>query len=331
MGTKLTENTSTTQKIPAIIVDLLENASRYDFIAAVKLIRVWLLSQQLPITWPQVKCVAHLSLAFSTAEIQAITRSNDNHFIIYANFLTIYGTASPLPNYYTEYLFSSINQDNPVVREFLDLFQHRLYEKYFELHQSVQLTTNTDASNHYTQQIYSLAGLGNQSLIPTIPQNRLLRYAGLLSCKLRTYSNLLKLLSDYAHVSLEIEPYFRIKRAIATQQYALLGQKNCSLGDDCHLGQSYYSMKNSIKIYFLNLSIEQFKNLLPGQRLSQEVSELIKLYVLQTINVHVELQLHPASTQQSGLCHDSQTRLGMNSWLGQSRKVSPLNLAYQLM
>lgn len=278
------------------------------------MLRAWLQQQHLPTTSPQLKFLAHLSLAFINADLQTVARNEQQQFEISANFLAIYGTSSPLPNYYTEELLESMNQDNPVPRGFLNLFQQRLYESYFEYYSSIELNGATDESRHYLQKLFAVAGLGNTSMNAKLSPNKLLCYAGLLSSKHRTYAGLAHLLGDYCGAVVEIEPYYLMSRSIPIEQHAFLGQKNCCLGEDSHIGQSYLSSRNNLNIRFKQLNRHTFLQLLPGKALAVDVKELIRVYVLQSLHVRLELQGQFESLSDATVA----PILGEDAWLGQA-------------
>jgi type VI secretion system protein ImpH len=304
----------------ALIEDLVAHAPLYDFTVATRLLHKWIEQQHLP----ALKSRAHLSLAFPTADIQKIEQNSQQQFTLILNFLAIYGTTSPLPNYYTEEILAEMSQDNPVTRDFLNLFQQRLYEIYYDYYCSIQLNNETKKSRCYVQKIYALAGLGTSEIHSNIPSEKLLRYASFFSSKHRSYIGLVRLLSDYSNSVVEIDTYYLMQRVIPAKQHVFLGQKNCSLGEDCHMGQVYTSARNSLNIRFMQLTTHTFEQLLPGKPLALELKELIKLYILQSLHIHFELygQLYQDAAPD-GFCV-----LGQNAWLG--LPDTPMSIAYQL-
>lgn len=316
MGTLIDSHDPSPSSSSPLIADLIKHAPLYDFIAAIRLLRAWLNQQHLPIVWPQLKFSAHLSLAFVNSDIQKVECDERQQFNIIANFLAIYGTSSPLPNYYTEEILDNMNQDNPITRDFLNLFQQRLYESYFEYYNSIELNGITDSSRNYLQKLYAVAGLGNADIHANLPPEKLLCYAGLLSSKNRTYQGLAHLLGDYCGATVEIDAYHLMTHTIPPEQHVYLGQKNCRLGEDSHIGQSYVSARNNLNIRFSQLSRDTFMQLLPGKPLALEVKELIRMYVLQSL--HVRLELHG---QFESVCDDSLAPiLGEEAWLGTANR-----------
>ena len=169
MGTDVNPN-HPPANLPVIIQDLLNNPASYDFTAAIRLLHAWLKKQNLPTNWLNLKFSAHLSLAFPNADLTRVQSSDGQHFKVFANFLAIYGSTSPLPNYYTEALFEDASLDNSAARDFLDLFQHRLYEVYYEFYLSFQLNSPAQKSQLYLKKLYALAGLGCLGIQSAIPQ-----------------------------------------------------------------------------------------------------------------------------------------------------------------
>ena len=316
--------------LPLAIQDLLNNPSDYDFTAAVNLLHCWLKSQNLPTGWLNLKYSAHLSLAFPSADIKTIESINGQEFKLFANFLAIYGSTSPLPNYYTEALFEDIHEDNSAVRDFLDLFQHRLYEIYYEFYLSFQLNNDSEKSRNYCHKIYALAGLGTLGIHSKIPQQQQLRYAALLARKHRTYQGLCTLLSDFIGAPVAIEPFILLQRPIPVEQHVLLGQQNCVLGENMHIGQSYESARNNLQLCLTPLKLETFKRLLPQQSLSLAVMELIKTYILKPMHIRMHLQLEGSEHTPATLNGTNPSILGQDAWLGVTDTNAPITLSYQL-
>lgn len=329
MGTNFNAG-STSANLPVIIQDLLKNSSDYDFTAAVNVLHAWLEKQNLPTNWLNLKYSAHLSLAFPSADVKSIVSTNGVEFKLFANFLAIYGSTSPLPNYYTEALFEDVHQDNTAVRDFLDLFQHRLYEIYYEFYLSFQLNAQSEKSRHYREKIYALAGVSALGIHSDVPCHQQLRYAGLLARKHRTYQGLCTLLSDFVGACVVIEPFVLLQRPLATEQYVLLGQQNCTLGENSHIGQSYQSARNNLQLNFTQLKLESFKQLLPRQPLSLALIDLIKTYILKPMHIRVCLQLEGSEHNPASLNDTQPSILGQDAWLGAGTMSNTLNLSYQL-
>lgn len=323
MGTELTQHHSPHSDL---IEDVIQHASQYDFIAATRLLHAWLNVQHQPSTWPNLKFSAHLSLAFPNADIHEIQSDDGQHFRVIANFLAIYGSTSPLPNYYTEDLLQEAQQENFIARDFLDVFQQRLYESYYDYHIGIHLNTQNPASHRYLEKIYGLAGLGTPAIQASIAPHKLLCYASLLASKHRTYEGLAHLLSDYTHSTVVIEPFTPWSQELPPEQYALLGEQNCQLGEDCHLGQSYTSHRNHLCIRFEDLTETTFTQLLPKQALALTVKELIQLYMLSCLSVRIDLRYCPQWTEHPPA---PVPVLGQSAWLGQSE--TPVQITYPLI
>jgi len=316
--------------LPLVLQDLLKNPSDFDFTAAVNLLHGWLKKQNLPTSWLNLKYSAYLSLAFPNADIKAIESNNDQEFKVFGNFLAIYGSTSPLPNYYTEALFDDVHEDNSAARDFLDLFQHRLYEIYYEFYLSYQLHDESEKSRQYLQKIYALAGIGAIGIHSKIPQHQQLRYANILSRKHRTYQGLSTLLTDFIGAPVAIEPFVLLQRPIPVEQYVSLGQLNSVLGETMHIGQSYESARNNLQLCLTQLKLETFKRLLPGQTLSLAIMELIKTYILKPMHIRLRLQLDGSEHTPANLDYTNPSILGQDAWLGVTDISDTLTLSYQL-
>jgi len=146
-----------------------------------------------------------LSLAFPSADIDridAMEAEGGGGYRITANFLGLYGTASPLPTFYTEDLLAESSQDESVSRDFVDTLNQRIYSLFFQgwLKYRQYLQVNENVDPRHLERLYCLAGLGSETLRQAQDKDfsslGLLRYIGLLSQYPRSAAGLATLLAD---------------------------------------------------------------------------------------------------------------------------------------
>ncbi|HSC89897.1 MAG TPA: type VI secretion system baseplate subunit TssG, partial [Polyangiaceae bacterium] len=70
------------------------------------------------------------SLTFHASDVEAI-ESTDQKVILTSTFLGLYGTASPLAVHFSEDVISAEQSDEHSLREFYDLFHHRLLSLFY--------------------------------------------------------------------------------------------------------------------------------------------------------------------------------------------------------
>jgi type VI secretion system protein ImpH len=160
---------------------------------------------------------ALLSLAFPPSEIHQIRppQREDRPYEMTVAFMGMTGPQGVLPRHYTELLMERVWIKDYTLRDFLDLFNHRmvsLFYRAWEKHHCVvgyerALTGKVkDRVAHY---LWALMGLGTQGLKERLQgvEDILLRYTGVLAQKPKSALALQRVLADYLHVPVNITQF----------------------------------------------------------------------------------------------------------------------------
>jgi type VI secretion system protein ImpH len=207
-----------------------------------------------------VRFTTRATLVFPASEIHELTFSPDKRQPprLMSSFMGLTGPSGALPRHYTEWLLERIKQKDHTLREFLDLFNHRLislfyraWEKYrgiigFERaevagrrrrHESAEAWRSfvfyeRPKIDRVSQVLLELDGLGEPSLRfratvrdELMPRRQtadetLRYYAGLLAQRHRSAVGLEQLLEDYFGVTVEVQQF--------CGQWLLLSEENQS-------------------------------------------------------------------------------------------------------
>lgn len=304
-----------------LLEELLAHGHQFSFVQVLRLARRYL-QQHGGVTPPEVpwqdrvRIRPELSLAFPAADVAKV-EGDAAELRITATFLGLYGSASPLPTFFTEELLEEQAGDGSVLRHFFDVVHQRLYHLYFEcwskynlLHQVVE--ENSAAAR---QRLFCLIGLGEKELAESVPEAfSLLRYAGLLSLFPRSASGLQSLLRD----SLK-EPNIRILQnihrrvPIPEDQRLRLGLSGCRLGVDAVLGSHMDDVMGKFRIAIGPLSWEDYNSLVPGTPRYLKLCRLVAFYLPDPLEYDLELILAAGQARPLRL-GDPEARLGLNTW-----------------
>lgn len=304
-----------------LLEELLAHGHQFSFVQVLRLARRYL-QQHGGVTPPEVpwqdrvRIRPELSLAFPAADVAKV-EGDAAELRITATFLGLYGSASPLPTFFTEELLEEQAGDGSVLRHFFDVVHQRLYHLYFEcwskynlLHQVVE-----DNSAAARQRLFCLIGLGEKELAESVPEAfSLLRYAGLLSQFPRSASGLQSLLRD----SLQ-EPNIRILQnihrrvPIPEDQRLRLGLSGCRLGVDAVLGSHMDDVMGKFRIAIGPLSWEDYNSLVPGTPRYLKLCRLVAFYLPDPLEYDLELILAAGQARPLRL-GDPEARLGLNTW-----------------
>lgn len=264
----------------------------------------------------------NLSLAFPPADVARVEkkeRDGQSLFEITANFLGLYGVSSPLPTFYTEDLLEEVSNDKSVSREFVDIFNHRLYALFFrcllKYRQHIQVTEEKDPD--HTERLFSLLGLADERLRSDIPKPHiLLRYIGLFTQFPRSSVGLQTLLEDALEgPSVTIIPCMERQVKIPEDQQICLGMHGGNLGKDSFVGEEITDRGGKFRIQIGPTDIRHFQNCFPGSEGYDRIVLLTSLYMTDPLDYDIEVILRKGEKKTACLGDPSWSCLGMNTWM----------------
>lgn len=279
-----------------------------------------------------------LTLGFPARDVESVeTLSQDPPQVrVDVNFGGLYGPDSPLPNAFTEELlvddFVSGTDDLEGVRDFLDIFHHRLYSllyRSWERHRHVA-TFQRDGSDEISQFIFAIAGFGTRGMEDAasaegaLPRLQALRIAGLERQRPRSAGVLRAALRDHLGEPVKIESFVRRTVEIEARDRTYLGGARVggsripprSLGGDLVLGTRLVDVSSRVRIVIGPLERSAYEGLLPGTIGRDGVDALVRRLAPVHIETEIELVLDRAEAAATRL--GGEQGLGWTSWLASS-------------
>ena len=231
------------------------------------------------------------------------------------------GVSSPLPLYFTEYIARHEDASEPL-RDFLALFNHRLYTLFYRAWQKYRFVSMAAAgglsASPTAQRIASLAGIGRDRLGDPF-YSRVLAYTGSLAGRVRSKEALRVLVSDFLGglpVALcEWQP-----RWTEIRNPARLGVDSL-LGVTSMLGTRKWDISGKFRVSIGPLSRSTFETFLPGSENISAVRKLVTLFISDPLEFDVEVKLE-SSELVPVILGNNNARLGETSSLGKSDKRS---------
>lgn len=317
---------------------LLQNAHRYSFYEAVRMLHglhrdAPRLGRQGPAERERIRVRPLLSMTFPPADIASVEErelpDGSTRYQLDVTFMGLYGAATPLPVFYTEDLIR-MEDDESLLRGFLDLFHHRLFSLLFRTWEKYRHTVQYDSSgkDYYSRRLLTMIGAaldhlpGDESLRP----GRLLAYAGLLTQQPRSAESLRALLQDhFPEAPVEIEQCRGRWCNIGAAEQNRLGQANCTLGSDFTTGTSVYDRAGNFGVDIGPMRLADYMAMTPDSDNMSQFRELVDMYNSDCLDYEVTLTLKGEEIPRAQLSSDH-TRLGWSSWLGdgsgKDRKVT---------
>lgn len=278
-----------------------------------------------PVAAEPVRFVGNISLGFPSSDIERVERTQGEdgavRYRMTVNFLGLYGQSSPLPIWYTEDLVHE-ELDEHAVKDFLDLFQHRtasLLQRCWTKYRYYR-EYRRDGSDPISQWLFALMGVLHPSLRAGTSLNwrRLLAYAGVIAMRNHSAPMIRGIMAHYfPGAPIRLEQFVEEMAPIAPSQSALLGTRNCRLGEDLTIGASVPDCGGRIKVIIGPLGFAGFRRFLPGGEDHIAGRELIGVLLIDQLRCDLEVMLRVDEIPPLRLEAGSPCQLGWSTWLGQ--------------
>jgi type VI secretion system protein ImpH len=244
-------------------------------------------------------------------------------------FLGLGGVMGPLPRPTAEWLHEQLRAGNNGLRDFLDIFHHRLLTLLYRARQlrRVGLTEGAPETDTVARYLQSFMGLGTPGMQGRleVKDRVLLRYAGLLSRRPVSAGALEAVLADFLGVDVRARLPRGAWLALEAEQWTRLGPagRNQRLGQEAVLGTRVWDAQAGLLLGVGPLSWCRYLDLLPGSRdhLLPEGEGLKALRSLTRFalgpgpEVGLELKLPAEEIPELSLGTRDGPRLGWTSWL----------------
>jgi type VI secretion system protein ImpH len=325
---------TTRTSAPALINDLLHNGHRFSFVQVMRLMRVLLGPGALD--QGRVRVRPELSLAFPASDVARIEPEGVDGagFLVTATFMGLYGSASPLPTFYTEDLMEEDPEDSAACRAFLDIIHQRLYSLYFhcwcKYRMFIRVEEEQDRGER--EKLLCLAGLGEQGPAEWLQDAwSLARYIGLLTMFPRSAVGLETLLRDAMGMDrISVIQCIRRNVPIPPDQRMRIGMANCRLGVDTFLGKEVVDRSGKFRIRIGTLTKSEFDSFLPGASRREQLAALVRMYVTTPLEFDLELVLAAGEAEPIRLGDSHGPRMGWNMWCFSGDRLGEVSAVYPL-
>lgn len=247
------------------------------------------------------------------------------------NLVSLSGSGSPLPAFYSEQALGDSQGDNPT-RDFLDLFNNRLQRLMLPIWRKYRYHTRyrQGATDEVSNQMFALIGLGHPALRQAGDLNwrRLLPYLGLLSMRAQSAALMEAVLRYYfQHSSMRIEECIERRVSIDTEQQNRLGLANNQLGTSMVLGDRVRDRSGKFRIHIGDLDWDRFHDFLPTGKTHSPLLTLMRFCLRTPLTYDIRLQLRRDAIHPLYLARDNRCRLGWTSWIGHTSSDPEVTLA----
>jgi type VI secretion system protein ImpH len=312
----------------SIATVLFRDGHRFDFFQAVRLLEL-LQPDRVGVgagTEPDreaVRFTSTVSQAFPATDIAAIQPPGDPDApaAMRVNFLGLAGAQGPLPPPYTELILERAWHQDTALRDFLDVFNHRLVSLLYRARKKhyFDFAIASPASEPLAQHLFALMGLGTSGLQGRMPiaDRALLRYVGLFAQQPRSLVGLETVLADYFGIQVRGEQYCGQWYALEADQVTRLGRsgQRQRLGDEAVLGTRFWDQQGKYRLVLGPLTWQQCLEFLPIGVHFDALCALTRVYAGDALACEYRLALRAAEVPGSRLGGSHGPRLGWTAWL----------------
>jgi type VI secretion system protein ImpH len=249
-------------------------------------------------------------------------------------FLGLTGPSGVLPRHYTQMLIDRIRAKDYSLRDFLDLFHHRLislfyrawqkHRFYIQFEEAKCRTDRPRSEDLLTRCLYCLVGLGFDSL-----RNRLrfddvawLYYAGHFAQRPPSVIALTAILEDYFGLNVEVRQfqgqwlYLSPTDQSRTPDRADLEGQNNLLGTNVVVGEKVWSVENRFRLRIGPVDYQEFLRFMPTGDMLTPISQAVRSYAGPEFDFDLQPVLLAEETPWCRLGDDQNpSYLGWNTWL----------------
>jgi type VI secretion system protein ImpH len=249
-------------------------------------------------------------------------------------FFGLTGPSGVLPRHYTELLVQRVREKDSSLRDFLDIFNHRLIALFYRAwakyrlpigYERAQLDDPARTPDPVTRGLFGLVGLGTTGLRDRLEviDEAFVFYGGHFSHFPRSATGLECALEDYLAMpvrlrqcqgqwlTLEPEDQARLPGAAFP-----LGRNN-QLGVDLVIGARVWDVQSQFRVRIGPLTWRQFRALMPNGAALRPLCQFTRTYVGLALEFDIQPVLHPDEVRGAKLSADPDDGpyLGWNTWM----------------
>jgi type VI secretion system protein ImpH len=269
------------------------------------------------------------ALAFPASEIQEMEVIDGAPSTMRVNFFGLTGPQGVLPHAYTLLVQDRLRERDTALRDFLDLFHHRMLSLFYQAWRKQQFTVarEDNTRDRLSEHLLDLIGLGSASSRGhlAMPDEALSYRAGLIAPQPRGAASLQQLLVDFFEVPAVIEQF-------AGGWYGVSERDRCAVGGDedagnrlggAVVGDEIRDTQARVRVRLGPLTRERYDEFLPGGTGYRELSSMLRFYSHDQFEFEVQLVLSASDVPGVRLGDMAEDpRLGWSTWICSTERAS---------
>jgi type VI secretion system protein ImpH len=278
-----------------------------------------------PVVDERVRLRPDPSLIFSSGDISELEQvkypDGVERVRVTNGFMGLYGSVSPMPPYYVEKIALDEYQGGPQpVREFLDVFHHRLLALTYRAWTKYRFAVmyRKKGTDPFTRRMFCAVGIdGIRDADTALDRFLHLRYAAILASKSRSVRGLQVVLDDmFGHMGVQIEQFVGQWTLIEKPLRNKLGVVNHQLGESMTIGRYVYAGTGRFNVVLGPLSYDDYLSFLPGGKNRPLLRAVVGTFTRGQQDVVLELHVKTDDAPRLQLGNPRSSTLKRTAWLG---------------
>lgn len=267
---------------------------------------------------------SHPTLTFPASEIQSLAGRESGPPLMVVNFMGLIGPVGVLPLYYTELVMNRVAARDTAMRDFFDLFHHRIISLFYQAWEKHRLPVAYERGelDRFSHMLLAFIGLATRGLQnrQQVPDESLVFYGGLLAQHPRSAAALCQYLTDYFEVPVEIEQFVGSWYQLDPETLCRVADRqdySDQLGRGTVVGDEIWDPQSRVRIKLGPLPLERYLDFLPGGTAYTPLRAITRFFSGDELDFEVQLVLERRQTPPCELGAEGETapRLGWISWM----------------
>ena len=271
-----------------------------------------------------VRFRANNTLEFPASDLHEVDFPENGIPRMTVNFMGLTGPAGVLPLYYTELVRDRIRSRDYAMRDFFDLFNHRIISLFYQAWEKYRFTVayergDRDKFSHHLLDLVGLGTKGLQDRTPSVDDEAFIFYSGLLSLQPRSGAALRGILMDYFDVPVEIEQFMGAWHPLTTDNQCWFEHGETlseQIGTGAIVGDEVWDQQSAVRIALGPLTLRQYLDFLPEGSGYRPLRALVRFFAGGAMDFELKLILKKEQAPPCvlGAEGEEEPRLGWVSW-----------------
>ncbi|ALH95838.1 type VI secretion system baseplate subunit TssG [Acinetobacter equi] len=319
-------------KEASVIDDLAQHPQSYEFIQSVRLLR-HAPSAVAKMKWHEdFLFESSFNLNFPISEIESLEIGEKKNSI--TNLITgLTGIQGVLPYVYTNKVRLLSRQQKQEIKDFINLFNHKLVAQYVESSLSYNLPVLYEISseNYYLKFLHSLNGYVSEHHNDHDLDDYFAEFAGLMQGQNNNAHAVRTILNSIFSQKIEIEEFVEEKFHLDNSQRTSLGSGSSLLGVNTFCGTTIKQINGKINLKIGPLKTKDYLNFLPHQKESIKLKRILQKWCDPTLVIDVCLILDKSEINACQLSSNAKVGLAQGAFLLPKKKKHNEETRYTLM